>query len=370
MKYQQDVKELIELIKVICTIPSPTRHEHNKAVFINEWLHKIGANSFIDEKNNVIYEYGNQNAPQIAFIAHIDTVYSVDTQLNIYENDEILKCPSVNDNSANVAGLMIAIKNIIQERISIKRYRFIFVFSTCEEALGNSDGCRFFLSCYKNIKEAIILDGDYSSILCDAVGSERYKVLVSTIGGHSFRNSGNSNAIQIISHMIQTLYGESLPNDSKSITTFNVGIVSGGTSVTAIASSAYFQCEYRSNCHSNLIFMRKRFLEIIQQFKNQDCNIEITLIGSRPCSVDVNKLEQEKLLERVESVFLKVLGEKAPRKPRSTDGSICLSMGIPTTSLSVYKGKGNHSEHDETLFKESLPNGMKMLFYLFESYIQ
>ena len=97
MEYQVNTEELVELIKKICTIPSPTREEHNKAVFVDEWLHRIGANSYIDEMNNVIYEFGDSDAPQIAFVSHIDTVYSIETNLNVYEDDEILKCPSVND---------------------------------------------------------------------------------------------------------------------------------------------------------------------------------------------------------------------------------------------------------------------------------
>ncbi len=362
------IKDLIELIKCICKIPSPTRKEYNKALFIQKWLQNVGANCVIDEMNNVIFEHGNDKSPQIAFIAHIDTVYSSDTQFIIHETDDVIKCPSVNDNSANVAAQMIVIKYLLSNNIQFDNYKLIFVFSTCEEALGNSDGCRFFLERYRNVKEVIIVDGDYSSILCDAVGAERYKISVSTSGGHSFRNHTNPNAIHILSSIICDLYSIPPCPESTAISTVNVGVISGGTSVTSIASYAQMQFEFRSNCFICLYYIKKKMFEIINKHKNNDCNIVFELIGSRPCSFNVNKHDQDKILNRVESVYINVLGKSAPRKPRSTDGSISLSMGIPTASISVYKGIGNHSEKEETLYKDSLFDGMRMFLCLVLSY--
>ena len=372
-RFNEMICELEELIKRICQIPSPTHREGEKAVFINQWLHSIGANSYIDDMNNVIFEYGNIDVPLVVFVAHIDTVYSPDTQLTIFEDEDIIKCPGVNDNSSNVAGLMIGInyflKQIIKSRLFVPKHRLCFVFSTCEEALGNSAGFRFFLSKHQNIKEVVVLDGDYSSILSDAVGSERYNISISTIGGHSFREYKKISAVHVLAKIICDLYCIDVPfDDSHTITTFNAGVVSGGTSVTTIASFAQIQCEYRSNRYSNLSYMRNKLFEVIGKYKSNECTIEVELIGSRPCSFGVDETKQEKLLNRIEKIYTSILEKSVPRRPRSTDGSISLSMGIPTTSISIYLGKGNHSESQETLFKDSLPNGMNVLFCLIESY--
>ena len=360
-------KRLLSLIKQICTIPSPSGLEATKVEFIKHWLMEHGAsNCVIDEKNNAIVSYGDLDLPKIVFMAHIDTVYSLDVDLKIKENDEIIKCPSVSDNSANVAGLMLAIEQLIKNRIVFNNYSMMFVFSTCEEGLGNSDGCRYFMGTHKNIKEFYAVDGPYSSILCDAVGSHRYEISVYTKGGHSYSAFGNENSIHIIAQIISDLYKISPPKKDK--ITFNVGTIKGGTTINSIASSASILYEYRSDSDESLNYMQNIFNEIISKYQGSDCTIEVKTLGNRPCSKDVDHDAQELLLERIEKIHQKVLGRVNPRGISCTDSSIPLSMGIPASSISVYLGEGNHSANDELLYKHSLADGVQLLMNIILSY--
>ena len=360
-------KSLEKLIKEICTIPSPSGLEAIKAEFIKRWLIEHGVDDcIIDEKNNVIVNYGNAALTKIVFMAHIDTVYSLDVDLKIKENDETIRCPSVSDNSANVAGLMMAIEQLIKNKVVFKNYNLMFVFSACEEGLGNSDGCRYFMQTYKNIKEFYTVDGPYSSILCDAVGSHRYEISVCTKGGHSYTAFGNENSIHIIAQIIDDLYKIVLPKNNK--TTFNVGTIKGGTTINSIASSASMLYEYRSDNNECLHYMQDKFNEIISKHQKSNCEIIVRTLGNRPCSKDVNQDAQELLLNRIEEIHKKVLGRKSPRGISCTDGSIPLSMGIPASSISVYLGEGNHSANDELLFKHSLVDGVKLLMETILSY--
>lgn len=96
----------------------------------------------------------------------------------------------------------------------------------------------------------VALDGSYDSVVTGAVGSLRYRVGVHTEGGHSYGKFGNLNAIQVLSSMIDTLYSYKVPAPGKS--TYNVGTITGGTSINTIAQYAEMRFEYRSDVRESL----------------------------------------------------------------------------------------------------------------------
>lgn len=81
-------------------------------------------------------------------------------------------------------------------------------------------------------------------------GLPRYRVGVHTEGGHSYGKFGNLNAIQVLSSMIDTLYSYKVPAPGKS--TYNVGTITGGTSINTIAQYAEMRFEYRSDVRESL----------------------------------------------------------------------------------------------------------------------
>jgi acetylornithine deacetylase/succinyl-diaminopimelate desuccinylase-like protein len=69
------------------------------------------------------------------------------------------------------------------------------------------------------------------------------EVTVRTEGGHSYADFGNKNAIAYLARMITTLYAVEVPHTGR--TTYNVGLISGGTSVNTIAQEARMAYEFR-----------------------------------------------------------------------------------------------------------------------------
>ena len=86
------------------------------------------------------------------------------------------------------------------------------------------------------------LDGTYEEAVNKAVGSLRYKVKVKTEGGHSYGCFGSRNAIHQLASLINVLYAYIVPTTSK--TTYNIGSISGGTSINTIAQSAEMLFEF------------------------------------------------------------------------------------------------------------------------------
>ena len=76
-----------------------------------------------------------------------------------------------------------------------------------------------------------------------AVGVQRYRVSVTTTGGHSWSDYGNPSAVHVVAQLVSQLTALSLPDKPR--TTLNVGTISGGTGVNVLASQAQFELDVR-----------------------------------------------------------------------------------------------------------------------------
>ena len=115
----------------------------------------------------------------------------------------------------------------------------MFVCNSCEEGLGNLKGTRQLFKDYEGkISKFITFDSSLNNLYNRCVGSHRYEVTVETEGGHSFNAFGNDNAIEKLSEIVSEIYKIEIPLKEGAKTTYNVGTISGGTSINTIAQSA------------------------------------------------------------------------------------------------------------------------------------
>ncbi len=84
-----------------------------------------------------------------------------------------------------------------------------------------------------------------------AVGSKRYRVVVSGPGGHSYGNFGIANPVHALGRAIAAMADLVVPSAPR--TTFNVGRIGGGTAVNAIASEAWMEIDLRSSSRDALM---------------------------------------------------------------------------------------------------------------------
>lgn len=180
----------------------------------------------------------------------------------------------------------------------------------------------------------------------DAVGSHRYRVTVKTEGGHSFGAFGNRNAIHYLASMIQTLYGVKVPQEGNSRTTYNVGTISGGTSVNTIAQQAQMLYEYRSDSRKCLEKMEKMFASVMEAYRTMGIEVLVERVGERPCTGDVDPAAEAALTRRAADAMLRQLGETAKPHSGSTDCNIPLSVGIPAIAIGGCSGQGVHTREE------------------------
>ena len=356
-------EELQQLIRDLCAIPAPSHHEELRAEFCRKWFVENGfENVSIDEALNVLAPVNiTENNAVTVYMAHTDTVFPEMTTLPFSEDDQYMYSPGVTDDTANLAVLMLCAR-YFKNHFKGGKSGVLFVANSCEEGLGNLKGSRKIVETFAGrISEFITIDGvTLDRIVTCAVGSHRYKVTVRTEGGHSYAHFGNRNAIQVLSAMISLLYTVKVPQEGSSKTTYNVGTISGGTSVNTIAQDACMMYEYRSDNKNCLAKMQKFFEQTIETFRASGVQVEVELVGDRPCSGDIDEVSFSRLKERISKSIKDVLDLSSREASSSTDANTALALGIPAVCISGCRGAGCHTR-EEKLEKKSLIPGCRLL---------
>lgn len=343
----------------LCPIPSPSHHEGKRVEYIKNTLTSWGINSEIDGAKNVIVKIEGKSPETVVFEAHTDVVFPDTEELPFSEDEEKVYCPGCGDDTANVAILMVMTK-YINDSGKKPQNTVLIVLNSCEEGLGNLKGTKAIMEKYgEKVVVFYTFDGTYDKVANISVGSRRYKVTVKTEGGHSYSAFGNKSAAQVLAEGITKIYGIDAPQE-KGKTTYNVGIISGGTSVNSIPEKAEMLCEYRSVSYESLEYMKEKFHEIFEYMRTLGADVTVELVGERPCMKDVDKGKMRKLTDYCKKIQSKHTGLEIIERSSSTDCNIPHSMGIPAVCVGTYMGGGAHTRA-EWIEKKSIPVGFNII---------
>ncbi len=362
---REHAREVVDLICTISSIPSPTGRTEKKAAWVLQYLKNLGIqNAYIDEVGNVIYPHELSKTEKFPlYNAHIDTVFNQLDTITPRIDGNILAAPSCGDNSASVAGLLFLIKMIRDLHITLPA-GILFAFNVGEEGLGNLSGIRHIMTQWKDrLSEVVAVDCSFDTAVNLAVGSRRYAVTIDAEGGHSWMHFGNDNAIAIASSIISRLYGMTVPKQPR--TTYNVGTISGGTTVNSIAANATFTLDLRSESMDELEKLDAAVKKIIRNATTDKIHITQQLLGERPCSNGILKSE---LYDRYEAVR-KAQGLPTVWQSGSTDANIPLHLGIPGISFGICRSHGEHTIHETLEIDTIAPGLQQMADFMFFSII-
>ena len=362
---QSHFDEHLELLKTLAVIPAPSHQEDRRASFIKDWLEQQGLNGVhIDAAKNVILPLGEAAGSRLCVMAHTDVVFPDMDTLPLKEENGRLFAPGVGDDTANVVALMMCAK-FFGEHPDLIPEPLLLVFNSCEEGLGNLKGVRQIMADHGNrIHSLVSFDCQSNAVICRAVGSERWKVSVTTKGGHSFSDFGNANAIAHLSDFVANLYKQTVPQKPDCKTTYNAGLISGGTSVNTIAQQAEVTYEYRSNDRECLAIMARQFQDLVEEASCDEAAFTVTSLGIRPCDGDVPEDRHKALIARCRSAIQSVYDIDPPLCAASTDANIPLSMGIPAATFGLYRGAGAHTR-EEYVEIDSLTPGLMIALNFF-----
>ena len=352
--------EARQLTEELCRIPAPSGKERARAEFCRDWLERCGTKDVrIDGADNMVLELNAAGSDALTVLmAHTDTVFPDTEPMEVHQEGGRLLCPGVGDDTANLAVLLLAARFLLEQGISPK-HGLVIAANSGEEGLGNLRGSRQLMADYRGrVARMISFDGYYNRLWNKAVGSARYRVTVRTRGGHSFRDFGAPNAIALLAEIISALY-DIQPHwgPAGTVTTYNVGMVQGGTSVNTIAQETSMLYEYRSDEAAGLRGMEEAFLAVVEDFRVRGADIEVESLGVRPCGEGVDPVAQAALSDWSEALLRRYTGGNIVVEPASTDCNIPLSLGIPAVSFGLCGGGGAHTRQ-EWIETASLETGL------------
>ncbi|NOT08793.1 MAG: M20/M25/M40 family metallo-hydrolase [Gemmatimonadales bacterium] len=325
----------------ICQVPAPPFKEQRRAEFYRTRMQALGLrNVRIDAEGNVIGERPGSapNGPVVVLSGHLDTVFPEGTDVTVRREGKLLKGPGIEDNCRGLAVILAVVRALDAAQVKTDASLF-FVATVGEEGPGNLRGVRhlFEKELKGRIGHFISVDGEALTFTRDAVGSYRYKVTFTGPGGHSFGAFGMPNPMHAMGRAIARIAELTVPEDPK--TTFNVGLVEGGTSVNSIPASATFQMDMRSESAAALDALDAKFRAVVQQslqdemarWPKSDVKLAVALDkwGNRPAGAQ----PADGFIARAAMETGRVLGFTSSAQKSSTDANIPINLGIPAVTL-------------------------------------
>lgn len=344
-----------ELAMEICAVPAPSWHEGDRARHIAGLLQERGYDVEIDDVDNVYATRGNKPGKSLMLLAHIDTVFPRDTPLDVRREGNRLFGPGIGDNSLAVAAMISAV-DVLDDLDLETDANIRVVANVGEEGLGNLRGAWRALERFGDETSVVVaIEGHKVGRATHiGVGSKRWKVTVHGPGGHSWGAFGDPSAIHGLGRIIAAIGDLTVPTDPK--TSFNVGMIEGGTSINTVAPLASAMIDMRSVDPGALDELARQVQEIIETQAGEGLSTEIEVLGERPAGATSRDHQIVHLLEDIHQW----LGLETIHEASSTDANVPISMGIPAICVGISQGGRVHTV-EEFVDVEPIADGLSQL---------
>lgn len=270
---------------------------------------------------------------------HVDTVFDESVDLEIRRDGRDLVGPGVGDNAAAVMATIWALEAMAP---SIPTGLAV-TFTVGEEGLGNLRGALH--TCAElRPATAIALEGHgLDTIIVDHVGSVRASVEITGPGGHSWWDRGTPSAV----HALISVASELVDADA------NVGIISGGMAVNAIAADARMIVERRSLDQKEL----ESFEEQLRRLTvDPPLELRYAVVGRR----GADRLSRDNWLVSAVKRARDEVGLPIKFGSGSTDANAATLLRIPAVALGCTHGSGMHTI-GERISLASLDRGCRQI---------
>jgi acetylornithine deacetylase/succinyl-diaminopimelate desuccinylase-like protein len=353
--------DLVALTIAIQQIPAPTFGEAERAAFVQQQFEAAGLAAVEqDALHNVYGRLAGKSAdtPPLVLSAHTDTVFPADTDLTVRHADGRIYAPGIGDNSAGVAGI-ITLAALLRRHALVPDHDIWFVANVCEEGLGDLRGMRAVVDRFPHAGGFVVVEGGmFGRLLHRAIGVRRYEISVETAGGHSWNNFGTPSAIHAAATLIDRISRIAVPANPR--TTFNVGTISGGTSVNTIAARASFLLDLRSEDEAELTRLADQVAALVAGMQRDGVKVVAAEIGNRPPGT----LSADHPLVRRAVAALHAVGcHTIQYENGSTDANVPLSRNLPAVCIGLTRS-GNAHRLDEYLDPTDFGRGMQQLLLL------
>ncbi|HEY3740911.1 MAG TPA: M20/M25/M40 family metallo-hydrolase [Bryobacteraceae bacterium] len=331
-------------------IPAPTFFEQRRAEWVAGEFKALGCDAKLDRAGNVLATLdASAPGPYVALTAHLDTVLAPrrDDEIAVSQ-DGRMHGPGVSDNGAGLSALLAVAAAIkacpdLEERLR----NILFVANVGEEGEGNLSGMRYLCRASPQspkISSFLVLDGpNVDHITTRALASRRYEIIYSGPGGHSWSDYGIANPVHALARAITIFSEQQAVNQASPRSSYNFGVMEGGTSINSIPTEARAKVDLRSESASRLeelVHLLAGCVERSLDVENERAagrssssagrvTAKLREIGSRPGG----ELSEDSLFFKTLRAVDAHLGIRAQVECASTDANIPLSLGLPAMSI-------------------------------------
>ena len=366
---EADDAQTMRTLITLTEIPAPPFAEQARGLAFRDMLVEAGADSvYVDDVGNVIaLRRGTSGAAgAVAIGGHLDTVFPEGTDVTIRMRGDTLYAPGVGDDTRGITALLAILRAMNAADIKTET-DILFVGTVGEEGLGDLRGMKhLFRAGGPSIDSFIAVDGlSDTRVTHQGLGSHRYRVTFSGPGGHSWGAFGLLNPAHVMGRATHYFdlaadpYTRSGPK-----TSYNVGVVTGGTSVNSIPFEASMLVDMRSESQERLLVIDTLFHRAIRRAVTEmnasrrsgpAVTVEIAMIGDRPSG---EVAEDAPLVQRAVAAT-RLLGLEPALGRSSTDSNIPISLGVPAITIGGGgHGGGGHSP-GEWFINENGPRGIQ-----------
>jgi tripeptide aminopeptidase len=347
-------------------IPAPLHGEAERGRWLSARLRQIGLEPATDEAGNVIAitPAADAGGRLVVVAAHLDTVFSADTVLDVQRNGTRLTGPGISDNSRGLAG-MLALGRALAAAGWPTRLPVAFVGTVGEEGAGDLRGAKHYVAANaQRIDSFIALDGAGADRIIHAgVGSRRLRVTFRGPGGHSWSDWGAANAIHATGRAIGSLLQLELPAEPR--TTLTVGRLGGGTSVNAIAAEAWIELDLRSEALPPLQELEARVRAALEAAVREESRAATANGAPVRCSIDVfgdrpaGMTAPDGRLVALARTATEAVGCQPQLASSSTDANVAMAAGIPAIALGAGGDAGGTHTVGEWYVNDGGPAGLE-----------
>ncbi len=359
----------------VCRIPATTFMEAQRAAWMAAQFTSLGWDAAVDRAGNVTAQLPDsaRNRPVVAITAHLDTVLAPRNpeEIRIDGKGRFLG-PGIADNGAGLSGLLALARAIATGPRWEHTAHLLLVANVGEEGDGNLSGMKFL--CRQSpfagrLHSILVLDGpDMSHITADALACRRFEITVTGPGGHSWSDRGTANPIHALARTICWYIDAREEAPAAARSSWNFGVIDGGSTVNAIPASARVKVDLRSESPSGLdelanqlsATLERALLAENERAVNGRVSGKIRDSGSRPGG---RLAEDAPILGHVLAVD-RHLGIRSRRDCASTDANVPLSMGIPAVSIGAGGNGGGAHTMNEWYSPEGRDLGLRRAFLI------
>lgn len=321
-------------------VPAPPFAEAERAAAMTGRLLAAGLSGVrTDEVGNVLaLRRGTRDVAPLILSAHLDTVFSADTHVEVRREGALLAGPGISDDGRGLA-VLLAVARALDAGAVVTDAPVLFAATVGEEGAGDLRGAKYLMGpsgAGRGAAAFISIDGaGLDRVVSHGLGSRRFRIRVRGPGGHSWLDWGIVNPIHALGRAVAAMVALPLPREP--VTTLTVARWGGGTSVNAIAQEAWAEVDCRSQSDDHLERTEAALRDAVAaataaenaRAARGEVDSQVERIGLRPAG----STDQGGELVRAARVATEAVGAEPILSLSSTDANAAMAAGIPAVTL-------------------------------------